>query len=211
MMRDPRKKLVETGYDHVAESYLADKDPDDPTAIAALEDLAGRIPPNAAILDLGCGAGIPATKWLAEKHSVVGVDVSEKQIELAKGNVPNAKFIKSDMASLDFEPGTFDASISFFSIIHVPREEHAEMFERVHRWLKPGGLFLATHSVGEWEGEDENWAGWGAAMWWSHFDGNENLKMLREAGFEIVSSDTNSGKGVGEEEEAWLWILARKP
>ncbi len=208
MTRDSRKRLVESGYDRMAEAYLAGKVPDDPTTIAALEDLGKKLPPGASVLDLGCGAGVPATKWLAERYSVVGVDVSEKQLELAKKNAPNARFIKSDMASLDFEPETFDAVVAFVSIIHVPREEHGSLFEKIHGWLKPGGHLLATLSVGAWEGEDENWEGWGAAMWWSHHDGEENLKMLRDAGFSIISAEAKSGKGTGDEEETWLWVLA---
>lgn len=193
----------------MAEAYLAGKDPDDPLTISALEDLAERLTPNASVLDLGCGAGVPATKWLAERFSVVGVDISEKQLELAKENAPNARFIKADMASLDFEPAAFDAVVAFVSIIHVPREEHAGLFGKIHGWLKSGGYFLATLSVGEWEGEDADWEAWGAAMWWSHHDADENLKMLREAGFGIISSEAISGKGVGDE-ETWLWVLAEK-
>lgn len=210
MTRDSRKRLVEDGYDRMAEAYLAGKGPDDPTTIAALEDLAGKLPPNASVLDLGCGAGVPVTRWLSERYTVVGVDVSEKQLELAVKNAPNARFVKSDMMNLDLEPETFDAIVAFFSIIHVPKEEHADMFEKIHGWLKPGGHFLATLSVGEWEGEDKDWEGWGAAMWWSHHDGEENLAMLRRAGLEVVSAETKSGKGTGDEEETWLWVLAGK-
>ncbi|MBA2690999.1 MAG: methyltransferase domain-containing protein [Rubrobacter sp.] len=210
MPEDPRKRLVEAGYDRMAEKYLASKEPDDPMTIAALEELASRLPKSASVLDLGCGAGLPAARWLAERYSTVGVDISGRQIELAKNNAPNARFIKSDMASLGFEPGIFDAVVAFVSIIHVPREEHAGVFERIHGWLKNGGYFLATLSVGEWEGEEGDWEGWGAAMWWSHHDGEENLKMLRDAGFAVVSAEAKSGKGTGDEKEMWLWVLARK-
>lgn len=208
---DPRKRLVEDGYDVIAEQYLASKDPEDPETLVALEDLAERLPPSAAVLELGCGAGVPATKWLAERFAVTGVDISEKQLALARKNVPEARFIRADMMKLDFEPETFDAVVAFVSIIHVPREEHPALFDDIRRWLEPGRYFLATLSIGEWEGEEPDWEGWGAAMWWSHYDGNENLRMLREAGFEIVSAEAKSGKGTGDEEETWLWVLARRP
>ena len=46
------KRVVETGYDRMAERYLASKDLEDPTT---LEELSRELPPDAAVLDLGCG------------------------------------------------------------------------------------------------------------------------------------------------------------
>jgi len=80
----------------------------------------------------------------------------------------------------------------------------------IHRWLEPGGSFLATMTVTDFEGEESDWEGWGAAMRWSHYDGNANVEMLRQGGFEIVYAEPRTGKGTGVTEETWLWVLARK-
>ena len=85
------KKVVETGYDRVAERYLASKDAGDPTTLAALEELARTLAPGAAVLDLGCGAGVPVTRWLARRFAVTGVDFSARQLELARLNVLAAR------------------------------------------------------------------------------------------------------------------------
>ena len=53
------------GYDRIAEQYLMSKNFDDPMTLAALEELAHGIPHGATALDLGCGAGVPVTHWLA--------------------------------------------------------------------------------------------------------------------------------------------------
>lgn len=207
---DPTRRLVERGYDHVAEAYLATKKPDDPVTLAALEELARALPPNAAVLDLGCGAGIPATRWLTGRFAVTGVDFSERQLELARRNVPEAKFIRADMASLTFAPETFDAVVALHSIIHVPREEHPVLLANVHRWLKPGGAFLATMTLTDYEGEDPDWEGWGTPMRWSHYDRETNVRMLREAGFELRYAEPRTGGGTGDAGETWLWVLAFK-
>jgi hypothetical protein len=47
-------------------------------------------------------------------------------------------------------------------------------------------------------------------MVWSHYDGDTNLAMLREAGFGIRSAEPRTGGGTGDESETWLWVLARK-
>jgi 2-polyprenyl-3-methyl-5-hydroxy-6-metoxy-1,4-benzoquinol methylase len=204
-------EIVESGYDRMAEQYLAIKDPEDPLALAALEDLAAILPGEAAVLDLGCGAGVPVTRRLAGGGFVVtGVDISARQLELAQQNVPEGTFLKADMAEVDFEPETFDAVVAFHSIIHVPRSEHPALLGRIHRWLRPEGVFLATMTLTDYEGRDENWEGWGAPMVWSHYDGDTNVAMLREAGFGIRYAEPRTGGGTGDESETWLWVLARK-
>jgi len=203
------KRVVETGYDRVAERYLASKDLEDPT-LAALEELAGELPPGAAVLDLGCGAGVPATGWLAQRFAVTGVDFSAKQLELARRNAPSASFIKADMTDLEFAPETFDAAVALHSIIHVPRAEHPALIGNIRRWLKPGGGFLATWALGEWEGAEGDWEGWGAPMRWSHYDGETSLKLLRDAGLTAPRAEARTTRGT-RGDESWLWVLARRP
>jgi SAM-dependent methyltransferase len=135
------KNLVKTGYDRVANEYLAARTRS-PEQLRLLDDLAGRLPKNAIILDAGCGAGLPVTQILSTRFEVTGVDFSEAQIELARTNVPNARFICEDMTRLDFQDDTFDAICSYYAIIHIPREEHRALFASFYRMLKAGGLAL---------------------------------------------------------------------
>jgi ubiquinone/menaquinone biosynthesis C-methylase UbiE len=210
-LTDPHRKLVEAGYDRVAERYLATKDPEDPLVLSALEEVARELPPGAPVLDLGCGAGVPATRWLARRSfDVTGVDLSEGQLDLARRLVPGATFLKADMAELDFDAGTFDAVVAFHSIIHVPREEHPALLGKIYRWLAPGGLFLATLTLTDFVGEDGDWEGWGAPMRWSHYDADTNVAMLRRAGLDVVYAEPRAGGGTGKAGETWLWVLARR-
>ncbi len=199
------RHLVEEGYDRIAEDYLRSKNPTDPTTLAALEELARGRPRGGTALDLGCGAGVPVTQWLAQRFTVTGVDVSARQLELARNHVPQATLLRSSMTALDFPASSFDAVVAFYSIIHVPREEQPALARRIYHWLKPGGAFLATWAIRAWEGQEQDWEGWGAPMWWSHHDAATNLAMLREAGFVISSADERASNG-----ETWLWVLARR-
>jgi SAM-dependent methyltransferase len=204
------KRQVEEGYDRVAERYLASKDAQDPVTLGALEELARKLPPNARVLDLGCGAGVPATRWLAQRFAVTGVDISTRQLELARRHVPAATFLKADMTELVFAPETFDAVVALHSIIHAPRAEHPALVRNIHHWLKPGGSFLATWALGGWEGEESDWEGWGAPMRWSHHDAQTSLGLLGEAGFAVERAEARSTRGT-RGDESWLWVLARKP
>jgi 2-polyprenyl-3-methyl-5-hydroxy-6-metoxy-1,4-benzoquinol methylase len=210
-LSEAHHRTVESGYDLVAEQYLATKDREDPLALEALRDLASLLPRNAAVLDLGCGAGVPVTRWLADRgFAVTGVDVSARQLDLARNYVPEATFIKADMTEVTFAPESLDAVVAFHSIIHVPRTEHPALLGRIHHWLRPEGTFLATMTLTDYEGRDDDWEGWGAPMVWSHYDGETNVAMLRGAGFGIRYAEPRTGGGTGDESETWLWVLAHK-
>jgi 2-polyprenyl-3-methyl-5-hydroxy-6-metoxy-1,4-benzoquinol methylase len=75
------KNLVRRGYDALSERYRGDDD--SPATYAGwLAELLQRLPPAAALLDLGCGCGIPLDRDLtAAGHQVTGIDISDRQIE----------------------------------------------------------------------------------------------------------------------------------
>jgi ubiquinone/menaquinone biosynthesis C-methylase UbiE len=180
------KNLVKTGYDKIANQYLSSRTTDSPD-VHLLGDFIELLSPGAKVLDAGCGAGIPITQILAEHFDVTGVDFSASQIELAKKNVPNAKFICEDITDLHFPESFFDGICSYYAIIHIPRAEHPALLEKFYRMLHTGGLALlclgAEHLVDDIE---ENFLG--APMYWSHFDSGTYLKMLKEIGFSLIWS-----------------------
>ncbi len=204
-MADDPRRLVEAGYDRIAEQYLATKRPLAAPIEALLEELVAGLPPTATALDLGCGAGIPVTRWLTARATVTGVDMSAAQLALAARHVPGARLIKADMTAITFPPSSLDAVIALYSIIHVPRAEQGVLVGRIHDWLRPGGRFLATWAVHGWEGQEADWEGWGAPMWWSHHDQATSLALLERAGFAIERAER-----LTEADETWLWALARK-
>lgn len=107
-MTDERKLVVASGYDAIADHYLAWSSLiDDPARVRLLSDFADRLPRDSEVLDLGCGAGLPSTRTLAERFRVTGVDLSSRQIEAARRNVPRAAFIQPDLAAVDFPDASF--------------------------------------------------------------------------------------------------------
>ena len=150
------KRTVEDGYDAIAQRYLdwSAQIADAPRS-HYLAEFDERLPDGAKVLELGCGAGVPSTRKLAERHDVLGVDLSQKQVDLARVNVPGARFEKADMTAVDLPAGEFEGVAAFYSILHVPRAEQPALLARIARWLKPGGLFLA--SLGAWRSASTTW------------------------------------------------------
>ncbi len=190
------KALVQRGYDQCADDYAKTRLHD---AHGELDLIMERLGENSAVLDIGCGAGIPVTQALAKKYNVMGVDLSEKMIAHARTNVPEAQFILGDIMDIAFQAGEFDAVVSFYAIFHLPREEHAELFQRIYRWLKPEGYFLATLAIDNEKGYTEE-DFFDVTMYWSNFGLSEYQQMLRQIGFRLLDTSV-IGHGFHDDEQ----------
>lgn len=182
------KKIVKEGYDVIAGRYLAVHSKIHPRDLELLEELIQCLPKEAKVLDVGCGAGVPITRILSQSFDVIGVDLSEEQIRLARELVPEVGFICQDMTELGFPDESFDAICSYYAIIHVPRDEHRGLLRNFHRMLKPGGLVLLSMGFSNSTTDIEE-DFFGARMYFSHFDAETSLKMLADCGFRIIWSD----------------------
>lgn len=204
---DP-KDIVATGYDAVALRYARLEGDEEWPRMRWLADLLARLAEGSDVLDLGCGDGVPAVREIAARHRATGVDVSGGQIELARRNVPGTCFLCADAASVDFEPRSFDAVVSFYAIDHIPREEHAGLFRRVRRWLRPGGFFLLSVEASDEPGLTGEWLG--APMYFSHYDAPTTLGLLRDAGFTVLGEEIETQVEQGSR-IPYLWVLTRNP
>jgi SAM-dependent methyltransferase len=184
--RARQRDLVRRGYDAISLAYRSD---DGDAAASSAEDvtryagwaaeLAGRLRPGARVVDLGCGAGIPATRELASYGlQVLGVDFSAVQLRRARRLVPAARLVQADMAALQLRPASADAVVAFYSLIHVPVTDQQALFPRIRGWLRPGGYFLAIVGAGRWTGTETYL---GADMFWDHADTATYLRWLRAA------------------------------
>ncbi len=206
---DP-KRIVADGYDAVAERYFAWSDASpSPVRRAWLERALALIPPGTDVLDLGCGAGVPMTKALAAGRRVTGVDLSTRQLELARGAVPEASFVQADMTRLELPAASLDAVTAFYSLTHLPQAELPGLLADIHRWLRPGGVFLG--SLGAQEAPDEVEADWlGVPMFFGHHGAKRNRALVRAAGFELEAAVVEA-EPADRFDALFLWVVARKP
>jgi SAM-dependent methyltransferase len=160
--RARQRDLVRRGYDAISLAYRGD---DSEAAPSSAEDvsryagwvaeLADLLPARATVADLGCGAGIPATRELTGHGlRVVGVDFSAVQLARARRLVPAAGLVRADMTALYLRPASLDAVVSFYALIHVPLADQQALFPRIRSWLRPGGYFLAIVGAGRWTGTE---------------------------------------------------------
>ncbi len=93
------------------------------------------------LLDVGCGAG-HHDLFLKQHFEVVGVDGSEKMLELARKRNPELEYLGADMRTFDLNR-KFDVVMAFDMIMYNTSYEDLETtITNLSRHLKPGGVLL---------------------------------------------------------------------
>lgn len=195
-----KEDLVKEGYNKIAHKYT---DTRTDCNLPELKYLISLLPENAKILDVGCGSGIPVTRFFVENGcSVTGVDISEEMLELAKQNVPKAEFFQYDMNDLDFPENSFNCITAVYSLFHVPKEKHQTILEIFFQMLKPNGIlfFCVGSKGGDWTDECL-----GSEMFWSNYPPEKTLSLVKEAGFKILFDEV-----LDRGDELQYWVFARK-
>src|SRR5439155_7501447 len=98
------------------------------------------------VVDLGCGSGIWAGELIRAGYDVLGVDISESMIRLARKKAPQARLVRSSF--LDVPLPCCDAVTSLGECLCYlfdsknGTKELTKLFSRIYEALRPGGLFL---------------------------------------------------------------------
>ena len=126
-----------------------------------LPDFAGK-----QVLDLGCGYGWHCV--YAMEHgaaSCVGIDLSEKMLEVARNKTkfPQVSYRRMAMEDIDFAPESFDVVLSSLAFHYV--KDFPSLLQKIHRCLTPGGdfVFSVEHPV---------FTAYGSQDWYYDADGN---------------------------------------
>jgi SAM-dependent methyltransferase len=158
-----------------------------PTALADLRE-------GEVVLDLGSGGGIDAflaAKKVGPKGKVIGVDMTEEMIQLAKENAErmkteNVEFRLGEIENLPLEDEMVDVIISNCVINLSPDKD--KVFSEAFRVLKPGGRLLISDIVTHGELPSEIWENlemWAACVAGA-LDEKVYLQKIRNAGFKEV-------------------------
>jgi ubiquinone/menaquinone biosynthesis C-methylase UbiE len=146
--------VVRAAYDIVAEDY-AEAFADDllrlPLDREVLDTVVQRIAAGESVLDLGCGPG-QVGQYLAERGLVVvGMDLAQQMLQVARRRTGNGRMACGDMRSMPFRPGAFSGVVAYYSVHNLPRPALRTAFAEIHRILKPSGSFVVATHLGEGE------------------------------------------------------------
>ncbi|NJM31854.1 MAG: methyltransferase domain-containing protein [Limnobacter sp.] len=115
------------------------------------------------VLNVGCGFGVETIEIASctPCKSIVGIDISQKQIEFANSQLSHYKsdvaqkivFQKMSATDLQFEDESFDCVIAIDCVIHFSTRE--TFFKEAKRVLKPGGHLMVADHLHARQAEDE--------------------------------------------------------
>ena len=143
---------VRKSYDSAAEAYaehLADELTQKPLDRHLLNRFAEEVRGRGLVADLGCGPGHVARYLHEQGVSVLGLDLSEQMIQVARRLHPGIEFRVGDMTRLDLSDGALAGVVAFYAIVHFTPAELDAVLSEIRRVLAPGGAALFSFHIGD--------------------------------------------------------------
>lgn len=182
------KTVMQESYQATAEEFA--RNVADLAPIQSIEKFMKLLPPNAKIIDIGCGSGRDAKIFTEKGLSVLGIDFCSNLIEIAKTNAPLAEFQVLDFETASFPLSSFDGAWAACSLHHIPKKTLPTVLNNIHSFLKEKGSFYLTvkKGVGEVLAKDERYGDF--EKFWSFFEEDEIKKIVQSANFTILECTT---------------------
>lgn len=134
-------------WDKIAERYSKQPIADEAAYQKKLQVTRDYFRPDMAVLEFGCGTGSTAITHAPYVNHIQAIDMSSKMIEIAQRkadakHVENIAFERSTIDAFRVPDQSFDAVLGL-SILHL-LENKESVINRVHKMLKPGGIFVTS-------------------------------------------------------------------
>ncbi|HEX9975571.1 MAG TPA: class I SAM-dependent methyltransferase [bacterium] len=151
-----------------------------------LDRFADNFTSGSLICDAGCGPSAHISRYLSDKGlNVIGVDISDRCIEMAKELNPFMQFVREDIANLSFESGSLDGIVSYYSIIHTPKRAISKIIKEFNRTLKSDGYLLIAVKAGCSESTLSELSGIKTEIYFSFFTEYEIREYFANESFKI--------------------------
>ena len=139
------------GYEGVAAAFLAGRGRAPSTAIGAREvrEWARSLPRGAAVIDVGCGSGLPLTKVLVgEGLNVYAIDAAPSLVEAFRHNLPETPVACEPVEDSAFFNRMFDGVLVWGLLFLLLPEAQRSLIRTIADILVPGGRLLFTSCAG---------------------------------------------------------------
>lgn len=144
---------------------------------------------NASVLEIGCGPG-NITKYLLTKRTdlkILGIDISENMIELAKKNNPTAEFIIMDCREIDSLNKKFDAIVCGFCIPYLSNNDCVKLISDCKYLLNDSGILYLSFVDGNYENSGFIVGSSGDRAYFYYHNLNNLIKTLKSNHLDINS------------------------
>lgn len=182
------KEITRESYQTTAQAFahnVADLAP-----MKSIEKFIKFLPPNAKIIDIGCGSGRDAKIFTNMCADVLGIDFCSNLISLAKAHAPLAEFQLMDIETMSLPASSFDGAWAACSLGHISKKVLPDVLKNIHFLLKQCGYFYLAlkKGAGEILEKDLRYDG-DVKKFWSYFEEEELKNILQAAQFKILAFD----------------------
>lgn len=200
---------MKANYDSISEQWCKIRKNLPPRDNDLFHDFMNSLPNAGMILDMGCGSGIPITARLAQAgFSVHGMDRSEKLLNEAKKNVPNASFEQAEIEEYQIT-GKYNAVVLWDTLFHIPREQHSAILETIFRSLAQDGQLLLSSGGSQEDIPPFTDIMFGTEFFYDSFTPQKLLGQLNKIGFRIARQVVLNEPD-GERDKGRIGVIALK-
>lgn len=185
-MSDPTGD-ISAGYERVALEYMANRSG---VGASVVRDWALSLPGGAAVLDIGCGHGVPISAALLEEGLAVhGIDPSPTLVSAFRARFPGVPVECGTLDSSSLFGRSFDAAIAWGVLFLLEPGAQPGLIGRVASALQPGGSFIFTAPVQQCEWQDSM-----TGLKSVSLGGEAYRQLAREVGLQVLREGEDEGQ-----------------
>ncbi|KKS95847.1 hypothetical protein A3B05_02645 [Candidatus Giovannonibacteria bacterium RIFCSPLOWO2_01_FULL_43_160] len=196
-------------YNRIAEDWHKDHKQDN-WWVEGTNKFVSLLKPNSLVLDAGCGAGNKSKYLIGKGLKVVGIDFSDKLIEIAKRETPSGKFFAMHINEADKLEEKFDGIFMQAVLLHIHKKDAKKTIKKLLDKLKLGGyLYIAVKEKksggADEEIKTENDYGYPYERFFSYFTLDEIKNLMKELELEISYENISSFGHT-----RWIQVIGKK-
>ena len=161
------------------------------------------LPPAAKILELGCGAGADTAAMLARGIDVHPTDGSAEMAAVASQRLgrPVGTLLFHELDEVE----AYDGVWANACLLHVPREQLANVLTLIWRALRPEGSFYASYKTGDADGRDtlDRYYNYPTADWL-------RATYATAGSWRSLTIESGEVRGFDDKQAEMLFVVARK-
>ena len=179
------------GFDAVAATYIAGRGAAvGGVGASVVRAWAAELPRGAAVLDLGCGPGVPITETLVGAGlRVWGVDASPRMLAAFRARFPDLPAECAGVETSRFFGRAFDAVVAWGLLFLLSEDAQALVIAKVARTLEPGGRFLFTAPRQACSWRDAQTGQPSRSLGAAHYE-----RLLAAGGLRLLGTATDEGE-----------------
>ena len=204
-MDDDIKRCIEA-YDEIAHAFAKRNKDVTENLISDRQQFAG-LNPQGRLLDVGCGSGRDSKFFTEQGLSVLGIDLSDEMLKIARKTAPKAEFQKMDITDIKIDE-VFDCIWCCSVILCIPKRYIRKILKDLYNILKDEGYIMINTEEGDSDGfkldRKDN-----VKKYRAHYPMDVFEDILKDVGFQIINKRIIEVKR-SHHPRRWMRFLCRK-